>query len=116
VASEIKINLAERGDQNTKYFYSKAVWRAYKNKIQKLTDDDGVVHDNIATMQNMVNEYFQSIFTVDTSLDPSPVVNLVERCISDETNIRIFEEFSEKEISDALFQIGPLRLLTIVVS
>jgi hypothetical protein len=36
------INWLKEGDQNTKYFHQKAVWRARKNKIKKLKDGDGV--------------------------------------------------------------------------
>jgi hypothetical protein len=43
------------------------------------------------------------------NLDPRPVVELFEQCVTDEANEKLCSEFSEKEISDALFQIGPLK-------
>lgn len=39
-----RITWLKEGDRNTKYFQSKAVWRARKNKIRELTDSIGVVH------------------------------------------------------------------------
>jgi hypothetical protein len=57
----------------------------------------------------MATDYFQKLFTADDSLDPSPVIELLEPCISEGTNESLCAEFSDKEISDALFQIGPLK-------
>jgi hypothetical protein len=37
------------------------------------------------------------------------VVNLFEASISDDMNEQLCKPFTEKEISDALFQIGPLK-------
>jgi hypothetical protein len=37
------------------------------------------------------------------------VSSLFQRCISEETNASLCKGFSEEEISDALFQIGPLK-------
>jgi hypothetical protein len=104
-----RLTWLKEGDKNTKYFHSKSVWRARKNKIRSLTDDNGVVHDDDASMHQMANDYFQTLFTADDTLDPSPVVELFEQCISDETNDHLCNDFSEKEIADALFQIGPLK-------
>jgi hypothetical protein len=36
-------------------------------------------------------------------------VALFKRCVSDETKEKLCDEFTEKEISDALFQIVPLK-------
>jgi hypothetical protein len=37
------------------------------------------------------------------------VIDPFERCVTDETNDRLSKDFSEKEIWDALFQIGALK-------
>ena len=41
-----RISWLKDGDHNTKYFQSKAVWRARKNKIRSLTDSIGGVHSD----------------------------------------------------------------------
>ena len=53
--------------------------------------------------------YFKHIFFVDPSLDATPIIHLVDPIINNETNEMLCAEFTEKEISDALFQICPLR-------
>jgi hypothetical protein len=36
-------------------------------------------------------------------------MDLVQNCVNDEINERLYAPFTEKEISDAVFQIGPLK-------
>ena len=56
-------------------------------------------------------DYFKNIFTSVPSVDPSPIINLVQSVIDEDTNASLCADFTEKEISDALFQIGPLKAL-----
>lgn len=67
------------------------------------------MHSDLATMELLVNEYFHNIFSADTSLDASPVLDLLESRVLAADNIKLCKAFSEKEILDALFQIGPLK-------
>ena len=99
----------KEGDRNTKYYHSKAVWSARKNKIRELIDSIRVVHSDFSTMGLLANEYFQNIFSADTSLDASPILDLLDSRVSAEDNSKLCKDFSDKEISDALFQIGPLK-------
>ena len=104
-----RITWLKEGDRNTKYFHSKAVWRARKNKIRKLMDDFGNVHEDPASMHHLATDYFRNLYTADSNLETAHVVELFEQCVSDDDNMQLCAEFSEKEISDALFQIGPLK-------
>jgi hypothetical protein len=38
-----RIEWLKEGDRNTKLFHHRAVWRARKNKIAKLKDENGIV-------------------------------------------------------------------------
>ena len=53
-----RISWLKEGDGNTKFFQSKVVWRARKNKIRQLTDSVGVVHSEFAAMGKLANDYF----------------------------------------------------------
>ncbi|XP_071681896.1 uncharacterized protein [Lolium perenne] len=53
--------------------------------------------------------YFQKLFTVDPSLNADPIIQLIEPKVGDEINGKLCADFSDKEIADALFQIGPLK-------
>ena len=99
----LRINWLKEGDRNTKYFQSKAVWRARKNKIRELVDDSGVAHSDEATMRKMANEYFQGMYTADPNLIHTPVLSLFDALISDDDNAKLCAPFSDEEIADALF-------------
>lgn len=59
-------------------------------------------------MADVVTSYFQNLFTVEPSLQADPVVNLIDARVNEPMNDRLCADFSEKEISDALYQISPL--------
>jgi hypothetical protein len=104
-----RINWLREGDRNTKFFHSKAVWRARKNKIKKLKDDNGVWQDNVQVMGQMATNYFKKLFEADANILPDPVLELFQEKITVEMNDKLCMEFTDREISDALFQIGPLK-------
>jgi hypothetical protein len=60
-------------------------------------------------MERMATSYFKTVYARDPSIQPSSVVNLFDKVISDEVNVNLCLLFSEEEISDAIFQIGPLK-------
>jgi hypothetical protein len=57
----------------------------------------------------MQTDSFKSLNTADPVVSPEEVVNLFHPVISGEMNECLCKEFSEEEISDALFWIGPLK-------
>ena len=104
-----RVNWLKEGDRNTCFFHSRAVWRAKKNKISSLKDADDTVHNTATDIENMSTEYFSNIFTADQSLDPECVVRLFQQKVTEEMNDSLCAEFSEEEISHAMFQVGPLK-------
>ena len=60
-------------------------------------------------MADMNISYFANLFTADPSLQTEPVINLIDSRVTDDVNDGICAYFSEKEISDALFQTDPLK-------
>jgi hypothetical protein len=73
-----RMDWLREGDKNTNFFHSKAVWRARKNKIKMLKDDEGRCHTDRASMSAVVMSYFQNLFQADPNIDPDPVVGLFE--------------------------------------
>jgi hypothetical protein len=60
-------------------------------------------------MQRMFVSYFQSLFTRDPTLNHTAITSLVQEKNSEEMNNDLCHDFSDEEISDSLFQIGPLK-------
>jgi hypothetical protein len=104
-----RIAWLKEGDRNTKFFHRKAVWQARKKRIVALKYQDGVIQDTPTEMERLDTSYFQTVYNRDPSLHSSPVVGLFVEVISEETNENLCKPFSLEEVSDALFQIGPLK-------
>jgi hypothetical protein len=103
-----RITWLKEGDWNTKFFHQKVVWRA-RNKIKKLRDEDGVWKDAPTDMERMATSYFKELFTRDPSLNNEELIAMIQEKVTVEMNEELCKEFTDEEIGDALFQIGPLK-------
>jgi hypothetical protein len=104
-----RISWLREGDRNTKFFHQKATWRAKKNKIERLKKEDGSVTKNKEDMEELTNSFFQNLYKADESTQPAAILDAIQPLISHEINETLCTEFSEDEISFAMFQIGPLK-------
>jgi hypothetical protein len=104
-----RVDGLREGDRNTRFFHSKAIWRARKNRIKKLKDEEGAYQTDQGTMGRLATKYFRELFTADETIDPEPVLRLFEGKVTEEMNEKLCADFTEKEIGDALFQISPLK-------
>jgi hypothetical protein len=62
-------------------------------------------------LEQMTCEFFHNLYQADPGIQPDELLQLFTPCISEEANVSLCREFSEDEISNALFQIGPLKAL-----
>jgi hypothetical protein len=104
-----RINWLKEGDRNTRFFHSRAVWRAKKNKITKLRDSDGTVYKSAKDLERMATDYFRQVYHADPNLDHSKVTRLIQQKVTPIMNESLCKDFSEEEIANAIFQIGPLK-------
>ncbi|XP_071678560.1 uncharacterized protein [Lolium perenne] len=104
-----RINWLNEGDRNTKYFHKKASWRQTKNRIKRISGANGNWTDDPAAIEDLATEFFKKLHTKDKEVAPDDLINLLHTPISKEMNAGLCKEFSDEEIGDALFQIGPLK-------
>jgi hypothetical protein len=104
-----RITWLKEGDRNTRFFHQKAVWRARRNKIKRLKRDDGVWEEAPTEMECKATSYFKELFTSDPSLNSNGLLGLTREKITGEMNDDMCKDFTDEEIGDALFQIGPLK-------
>lgn len=104
-----RISWLKEGDRNTKFFHSKAVWRAKKNRISRLRASDGTIHNTATTIEKLATDYFKEIYKADPNLDQASVSQLFQKKVTAAMNENLCKEFTDEEIADALFQIGPLK-------
>jgi hypothetical protein len=98
-------------DRDTGFFHRQARWRARKNKITKLRKVDGTWVEDPNELKELLVAFFADLYRVDNEVNPRQVLSLVEPKVTQEMNEGLTEAFSDKEISDALFQMGPLKAL-----
>jgi hypothetical protein len=104
-----RVKWLREGDKNTSFFHRKASNRARKNKIKKLKLEDGTFTENNEDMKGVAIDFFKNLYEKDSQVDPRRIVELVQTKVTDEMNKDLLREYSEDEIGDALFQIGPLK-------
>jgi hypothetical protein len=71
---------------------------------------DGSWCDAPAEMQQLIVEFFEDLYTVDSAVSPSQVLHLIEPKVNSNINDDLCKAFTEKEIADAMFQMGPLKV------
>jgi hypothetical protein len=60
-------------------------------------------------MERMATSYFKELFDRDPNINFGELLNLLQERVTPEMNQNLCKDFSEEEIGDALFQIGPLK-------
>ena len=55
----------------------------------------------------MAKEFFQSLYSRDDGVDSDSLTSIIEERVSEDMNTQLCKEFTDEEIGDALFQIGP---------
>jgi hypothetical protein len=60
-------------------------------------------------MERMTNSFFKELFTRDLSLNANDVSQLIENKVTEQMNNVLTRDFNDEEISNALFQIRPLK-------
>jgi hypothetical protein len=61
-------------------------------------------------MEGMDTEFFQSLYTRQEHVGTRAILDFVQGQVDEATNGKLCAPFTEREIGDALFQIGPLTL------
>jgi hypothetical protein len=111
VLAAVSVMWLKEGDRNTNFFHRKAIWRGRKNKIKKLRAPDGNWMDGEAELGNLITDYFRSMYLRENLSQQEEVINLFSPKVTDEMNGRLCCNFTDEEISDALFLIGLIKAL-----
>lgn len=104
-----RITWLKEGERNTAYLHRRAVWRARRNYIQRLRRTDGSWCSSPSDMERMATSYFKEVYTKDPTLNPDVVLEAIGPKVTGQMNAMLCAPFTEEEVSNALFQIGPLK-------
>lgn len=96
-------------DRNTKWFQRKATWRKKKNIISRLRNAQGEWVEGTEEIHSITNYFFRNLYEREKGTVPNDLLDLVVERVTPDMNSELTKTFSSEEISDALFQIGPLK-------
>jgi hypothetical protein len=60
-------------------------------------------------LEHLANDYFKNMYTKDDLVVPELIEELIEPMVDQQTNDDLTKDFTDDEISNDLFQIGPLK-------
>jgi len=94
------------GDLNTKFFHASATSRKKVNRINFLDNDEGVRIADEQGMRQVAKDYFETLF-LESNSTHAPVVDIIEKVVSDEDNIMLTAPFQAEEFKEAVFSMHP---------
>jgi hypothetical protein len=83
--------------------------RAKQNRIKWLMGEGGQTCLEKQAMEKMTREFFQELYKKDPEVCPDDLLNFVQPKITEDTNEQLCKDFTNEKISNALFQIRPLK-------
>ena len=94
------------GDQNSKFFYSRASHYFRRNEILKLQRDDGSWCEGEHQIAPLFVNYFSTLFRFD-----DPDIGHIDDvlAVTPEMNLDLLAEFTKSEVDVALKQMAPLK-------
>lgn len=106
VRQKSKVRWLNEGDGNTKFFFHALKERRNLNRIDSITDCDGVCHEKEFVPQ-VFSDYFESILgTVDSTVSPSMGDFSFFHRLSLSEALHGIRPISDAEIKEAMFGIG----------
>jgi hypothetical protein len=99
------------GDKNTKYFQNRATHRRRKNTVKFLVRDDGTRCQTDDDMRVWAREFYSNLFKSEGATNMDRILGRIETFVSPEMNAALTAAVSDKEIEEALFQMGPTKSL-----
>ena len=99
----------QEGDNNTRYFHSRASHQFRRNRIDSLEDPSGEVCVDEDGIANILVSYYQGLFTSSNPCGIGEVVASIPCSILDKTNQSLITEYTREEVVTALKQMEPLK-------
>jgi hypothetical protein len=97
------------GDRNTAFFHARASARKKTNRIDILVREDGSKCEDQQGIKGMVHSFYEDLFTSDPFLSMDEVLEAIPVKVDDSMNESLCEQYSNEEIKEALFQMGPTK-------
>lgn len=100
-----RIKWLKEGDSNTKFFHGIVRSKLSQAAISSLSDSQGNTIQGDEVIHIEAIEYMKELLSSETHYVDSEYIQLIPKCISEETNIMLLRPFEEDEIKMATFSI-----------
>jgi hypothetical protein len=97
------------GDRNTKYFQNRASHRRRKNTVRGLRREDGSLCKTNEGMCAMAQAFYHTLYSSEGSNGGDQVLELIDELVTEDMNRSLTADFTDKEITEALFHMGPTK-------
>ncbi|GAU45240.1 hypothetical protein TSUD_291240 [Trifolium subterraneum] len=101
-----KMHWLKEGDMNTSFFHKSATARHKKKNVRKLVNEDGIEVHTQEELCEVAKQYFDTLFKPKNG-EQEPILNLIQRRVTEEDNIYLAAPITKDEIQQALFQMHP---------
>jgi hypothetical protein len=96
-------------DKNTKLFQNRASHQKRKKTVRGIGKSGGSLCKTNEGMGAMALEFLQNLYATKGSSDFDSIIDLVTPAVTEEMNHALTDNFLDKEIEIALFQMGPSK-------
>jgi hypothetical protein len=101
-----RVDWLREGDCNTAFFHARASARKRTNRIDALIREDGSKCEDQDGIKNMVQSFYEDLFTSDPFLSMDEVLDSIPTKVGTQMNESLCVPYSNDEIRGALFQMG----------
>lgn len=93
------------GDRNMAFFHAWTVQRRVQSRIHGLEDDQGVLREGRGDVQNIILQYFSTIFTSSNPFQFDAVLRCLNRRVTAQMNCQLTRQVTAEEVKMAVFQM-----------
>jgi hypothetical protein len=104
-AQRAKIKWLQQGDKNSKFFHFKATQRQRKNKINFITNSQGINLTQNKDIQGIFLNYFIDMFTSSNPINMQESLQVVAGRVHPQMHNYLNKDFTAAEISHAVHQL-----------
>ena len=104
-----RINWFQDGDQNTRFFHSKASTRYQKNLISGMMDSNDCWQEDMRKVEEIVVNYYSNLFSSSNPSELTELIEAVEPKVSQDMNNMLTRDFKGAEVKAALNQMYLLK-------
>jgi hypothetical protein len=100
-----RVQWLQLGDKNTAFFHNSLLHRQSRNRIHRLTNEEGATITDPQEIGKLAVSYYERLLTATPTALPEDITSIYPNTISDATKLTASLPITNEEIKSALFSI-----------